>query len=118
MSCRISGVPRMTQTMRFVRALMGRKAARARSVPPGALFPHGAESHHQAQGQGEEQRQEKELGSLAAALQDGEGNSPEHGSFSFKSVMPHRRPKAESGRSLPSRRWKVVFLVGGKGITC
>ena len=39
MSCRISGVPRMTQTMRFVRALMGRKAASARSAPPGVLFP-------------------------------------------------------------------------------
>ena len=66
MSWSISGVPRITQTTISTRALMGRKPASALRMPgraapaekgQGLPLVHGAEGHHQAQGQGKDQGQ-------------------------------------------------------------
>ena len=119
-SWRISGVPRMIQTMTLVRADRGRSwesqraKPRASCCPEGRPLAHGAESHYQTKGQREQQRQEKQLDRLTTALQDGEGNSPEHEKILLyvvimggtkgeegKRMREICRSKAESDRSLP-----------------
>lgn len=82
--------------------------------PEGRPLAHGAEGHYQTKGQREQQRQEKQLDRLTTALQDGEGNSPEHERILLyvvimggtkgeegKRMREICRSKAESDRSLP-----------------
>ena len=82
--------------------------------PEGRPLAHGAEGYHQTKGQREQQRQEKQLDRLTTALQDREGNSPEHEKILLyvvimggtkgeegKRMREICRSKAESDRSLP-----------------